>query len=393
VRIGVNCFLLQPHIGGLKQYFLTLFKELLLHDTENEYIFFWFPHNAEELSNLETERWKENAVLLRDQREMTAYLDGLDVYFCPFGTLYPRPLPLPTVVTVADIQEVFYPEFFTVEDRYSHDLHSPSSTHMADRVVTPSNFSRNTIVKHHRLAAGKVVVVHHSADECYYHSEKFARPVDPPLPDEFVFYPANFWKHKNHDLLLQALVLLQKEKNLNIPVVFTGFEQANGYPLPEKLKEYGQLLQCHLLGYVTRDQMTYLYTRARMLAFPSLFEGFGIPLVEAMAAGCPVVAADATSIPEVIGNAGLLFDPASPGAIAGALEKVWCDASLRQKMVESGKQRAKSFSSARAAQGHQAVFAQARDAYSHAQFWKRRWIMRPYHRACVEWQWRGRKSS
>lgn len=79
VRIGVNCFLLQAHIGGLKQYFLTLFKELLLHDTENEYIFFWFPHNAEELSNLETERWKENAVLLRDQREMTAYLDGLDV--------------------------------------------------------------------------------------------------------------------------------------------------------------------------------------------------------------------------------------------------------------------------------------------------------------------------
>jgi len=390
VRIGVNCFLLQAHIGGLKHYFLGLFNELLLHDAENEYIFFWFPHNAEELGKLETEGWKKNAILLRDQRQMTAYLDRLDLYFCPFGTLYPRPLPLPTVVTLADIQEVFYPEFFTAEDRYSHDLHSPSSTCMADRVVTPSNFSKNTILKHHRLAEEKVIVVHHSADECYYHSEKWARAVDRPLPDDFVFYPANFWKHKNHDLLLQAIDLLRKEKKLSIPVVFTGFEQANGYPLPEKVKEYGQLSQCHILGYVTREEMAYLYSRARMLAFPSLFEGFGIPLVEAMAAGCPVVAADTTSIPEVLGNAGILFDPSSPLAIANALEKVWSDASLRQRMAASGKQRAKSFSSVRAAQAHKAVFAEAREAYSYAHFLKRRWIMRPYHRACVEWQWRHR---
>jgi hypothetical protein len=100
-----------------------------------------------------------------------------------------------------------------------------------------------------------------------------------------------------------------------------------------------------------------------------------------------------TSIPEVLGNAGLLFDPASPLAIADALEKVWCNASLRQKMVVLGKQRAKSFSSARVAEGHLAVFAQARETYSHAQFWKRRWILRPYHRACVEWHWRGRKGN
>src|SRR4030095_3394663 len=151
------------------------------------------------------------------------------------------------------------------------------------------------------------------------------------------------------------------------------------------------LSQCHILGYVAREEMAYLYSRARMLAFPSLFEGFGIPLVEAMAAGCPIVAADATSIPEVLGNAGLLFDPASPWAIADALEKVWFDASLRQKLVALGKQRAKSFSSSRAAQAHRVVFAEACDAYSYAHFWTRRWILRPYHRSRVEWHWRGRK--
>ena len=372
MRIGVNCFLMQAHIGGLKQYFLTLFRELLLHDEDNEYIFFWFPHNAEELEKLGTERWKQSAVLLSDQREMTAYLDRIDLYFCPFGALYPRPLPLPTVVTLADIQEVFYPEFFTVGDRHMHELHYPSSTRMADRVVTHSNFSKNTIVQRHRLPEGKVIVIPHGADESYYQP---AKPVDRPLPDEFIFYPANFWKHKNHDRLLQALSLLQKEKNLCIPVMFTGFEQANGYPLRDKTKAYRLASQCHILGYVTVEEMAYLYSRAHMLIFPSLFEGFGIPLIEAMAVGCPVVASDATSIPEVIGDAGLLFDPMSPRAMADAIEKVWLDAPLRQKLCALGKRRAQSFSSARAAQAHRAVFAEARTAYSYVRFLKRRWFL------------------
>jgi len=374
VRIGVNCFLLQAHIGGLKQYFHALFNELLLHDAENEYIFFWFPHNAEELESLKTARWKKHAVLLRDQREIAAYLDRLDLYFCPFGALYPRPLSLPTVVTLADIQEVFYPELFAAEDRNMHDLHVPASVRMADRVVTFSNFSKDTIVSHYRLAEEKVVVAYLSPDERFYRSEQVAMPSE-RAPDEFIFYPANFWRHKNHDLLLQALGFLQKEKQLSISFVFTGFEQANGYPLVERAKEYGQLSRCHILGYVTVEELAYIYIRARMLLFPSLFEGFGIPLVEAMAAGCPVLAANATAIPEVLGDAGLLFDPESLPAMADSIEKVWCDASLRQGMIALGKKRARFFSSDRTVQAHLTAFAEARDSYFQAHFSKRRWIM------------------
>jgi glycosyltransferase involved in cell wall biosynthesis len=116
--------------------------------------------------------------------------------------------------------------------------------------------------------------------------------------------------------------------------------------------------------------MAYLYSRARMLVFPSLFEGLAF-LWLSHGGGCPVVAADATSIPEVLGNAGLLFDPASPQAIADTLEKVWCDASLRQKLVALESSAPKSFSLHRAAQAHLAVFAEARNAYSYAHFWKR----------------------
>ena len=84
MRIGVNCFLLQAHIGGLKQYFVNLFEWLLENDRGNTYVFFHFPHNASELAKLKSTRWKEAAILLQDQSEILKYLNQLDVYFCPF---------------------------------------------------------------------------------------------------------------------------------------------------------------------------------------------------------------------------------------------------------------------------------------------------------------------
>ncbi|RCJ39272.1 hypothetical protein A6769_05725 [Nostoc punctiforme NIES-2108] len=392
MRIGINCFLLQAHIGGLKQYFITLFKELLERDIDNEYIFFWFEHNAEELDKLGTDSWRKNAILLQDQLQVLSYLDKIDLYFCPFGVLYPRPLPKPTVMTLVDIQEVFYPEFFTLEDRYNRELHFPSSTRMADRVITISEFSKGTIVEHHRLAPEKVIVSYLSTDERYYRSNQIAQAPDRDLPKDFILFPANFWKHKNHDRLLKALRLLKEERNLVIDAVFTGFEQANGYPLSLKAQEYGLRSQVHLLGYVTVEQLAYLYTKARMLVFPSLFEGFGIPLVEAMAAGCPVTAADATSVPEITSSAAELFDPNLPQAIAETIEKVWQDNILRQKMISLGKQRAQEFSPSMTAQSHLTAFTEALQAYSYPQFLWNNLVYKNYHLAKLGLQWRNKLS-
>ena len=212
MRIGVNCYLLQPHIGGLKQYFLTLFRELLDRDDEHEYVFFWYRHNAEELEQLGTDRWRRDAVLLEDQRQVLAHLDRIDLYFCPLPGLYPRPVPRPTVMTLVDIQEVFYPEFFTPADRYTRELHFPGSTHMADRVITISEFSRRAIIEHHRLSPERIAAVHLCADDRYARSAAVARSPTAPLPARFIFYPANLWKHKNHDVLLRALRLLRVER-------------------------------------------------------------------------------------------------------------------------------------------------------------------------------------
>jgi glycosyltransferase involved in cell wall biosynthesis len=388
VRIGVNCFLLQPHIGGLKQYFLTLFRELLERDDEDEYVLFWFPHNAEELDRLGTDRWRRHAVLLEDQRQVSAHLERIDLYFCPFSALYPRPVPRPSVMTLVDIQEVFYPEFFTAADRYTRELHFPGSTRVADRVITISDFSRRTLIERHRLPAARVRTVYLCADERYARSAEVARPPAHPLPERFVFYPANLWKHKNHEVLFRALRLLRDERGRRLDLVLTGFGQDAGSPAMATAEALGVRDQVHPLGYLTVEEMAYLYRRAEMLVFPSLFEGFGIPLVEAMTTGCPVVAAGATSIPEVVGDAAELFDPASPEALAAAIERVAGDEALRQTLRARGLRRARAFTAARVADEHRAVFREAVQAYSPRAFLWRRWVTAYWHRARLEWRWR-----
>ncbi len=387
MRIGVNCFLLQSHVGGLRQYFLTLFRELLDRDQENDYVFFWYRQNAAELEQLGTDRWRRDAVLLEDQRQVLAHLDRFDLYFCPLTALYPRPIPRPTVMTLVDIQEVFYPEFFTPADRYMRELHFPGSTRMADRVITISEFSRRTIIEHHRLPPERVAVVHLCADERYSRSAAVARPPAAHLPARFVFYPANPWKHKNHDVLLRALRLLRDERGRRVDLVLSGFGQDDGSLVATMAETHGVRDQVHALGYLAVEELAYLYRHADMLVFPSLFEGFGIPLVEAMAAGCPVVAAGATSIPEVAGDAAEYFDPASPVALAAAIERVLGE-ERRESLRARGLRRARDFSAAKMAEGHRAVFREAVQVYSRRAFLWRRWVTSYGHRAQLEWRWR-----
>jgi glycosyltransferase involved in cell wall biosynthesis len=389
MRIGINVFPLAPDIGGAKQYFFSLFNELLANDYKNEYVFFHFPHNAEELSSLDDTRWRADSVLLRDQLEVRQHLDKIDFYFCPLGALWPRPLPIPTVVTLIDIQEVFYPQFFTDFEKYSREFHFRGSSRMADRVITISHFSKQTIVEHHRVSAHKVTVSHLCADTRYYRAAGVAQTPNCPLPEgDFIIYPANYWVHKNHDTLLRALQWLKIEKGLRIDAVFTGYDVPNGYRLAQEAAEYGLSEQVYQAGYVTVEELAYLYSRAKMLVFPSLFEGFGIPLVEAMAAGCPVVAAEVTSLPEIGSEAAEYFDPASPQSIGMAIEKVWGDEALRQRLIQRGRRRALDFSATKLAQTHRTVFDEAARVFSPTRYMWYNWVYQHYHRWLVHSKYR-----
>jgi glycosyltransferase involved in cell wall biosynthesis len=373
MRIGVNCFSLQPHIGGLKQYFLSLFDELLQHDTDNNYVLFHFKQNETELADLRTRRWKDSAVLLADQTEVAKYCDQIDLYFCPFGFLWPRPLPLPTVVTLTDVQEVFYPEYFTNADLYSRAAHYPGSTLMADHVITISNYSKQTIVEAHNLKSRNITVAHLCADERYYRAPEIARSASVSLPfADFAIYPANRWPHKNHDVLLRALRILRNDQKILLNLVLTGYDPPEGYPLLTKAAEYGVADQVYCARFLSVEEMSWLYQNAQVLVFPSIYEGFGIPLVEAMAAGCPVVASLATCIPEIGREAAQYFDPASPEQVAASIALVLSSESLRRQMIATGKAVAAGFSPNSMAVLHKHAFQEAIKSYSAGRYYFRR---------------------
>ena len=164
------------------------------------------------------------------------------------------------------------------------------------------------------------------------------------LPSEYAFYPANTWPHKNHPTLLEALHLLHMKYGQRLPCVFTGVER-EGHDAFQKAAEAHDLTgQIHLMGYVEKRDMPLLYRGASFLVFPSLFEGFGLPLLEAMASDCPVLCSRVTSIPEVVANAALLFDPHDPEEIADAMHRILSDEELRCTLVHAGRERSHHFS-------------------------------------------------
>ena len=344
MKIGVNCYLLQADIGGIRQYFLNLFDALLVNDDVNEYIFFYFDHNVEDLNRLRSSKWRDNSILLESPKDIKHHLDKIDLYFCPFSTLSPRPLPMPTVYMVPDIQEVFYPQFFSNYLIVARKYHYLGSSKMADGIITISDFSKKSLLQFHKIPSEKVTVAHLCIDEKFYRAQETMRCPDQTLPDKYIFFPANYWVHKNHDLLLRALAWLKKEKKVNVNLVLTGFGKDDGYPLSNKVEHYGLSHQVYQLGYVSVEELVYIYRHAQLLVFPSLFEGFGIPLVEAMAVGCPVLAARTTSLPEVGGDAACYFDPFSLEDLGNLIMEIMGSNDLRRDLVEKGRMRAELFS-------------------------------------------------
>jgi glycosyltransferase involved in cell wall biosynthesis len=279
--------------------------------------------------------------------------ERLDLWFCPFTDLDPRVCPVPAVITVHDVQHEYHSEFFHPDELAHRRRFYPESCAAADHIIAVSEFTRRCVLECYDVEPEAVSTIWEAAGSDF--DWRGARARTPAvrqkyaLPASYVLYPANTWHHKNHERLIEALALYRGRRGDLPTLVLTGAGKEGQARLDAAVQRHGLggLVRC--LGYVPRDELPTLYAGAACLVFPSLFEGFGIPLVEAMLAGCPIAAANVTSIPEIVGDAAVLFDPLDPADICRALAAILGDAGLAAELRRRGRARAELFSASRSA--------------------------------------------
>lgn len=279
-----------------------------------------------------------NSVLKRGGAGGLAKKLGADLLFCPFTAPTFREPGIPTVCTIYDVQYRDYPQFFSVEDAAQRDRAFVDACRHATRLAAISEFSRKSAIAAGRVEPGRIKAIPLQIGP----RPNAAGAAAGATP--YLLYPANFWKHKNHEMLLTAFGMagamgLPKDVRL----VCTGAPGERRDWLVRAAAAIGLGDRVEFPGFMDRATYAALLGGARGLVFPSLYEGFGMPPIEAMAASVPVACSNTTSLPEVVGDAALLFDPRIPGDIARAMITLVTDEATRARLVESGRARAEAF--------------------------------------------------
>jgi glycosyltransferase involved in cell wall biosynthesis len=252
-----------------------------------------------------------------------------------------------------DLQHEYYPQYFDQRTLMVRKHRYKFFAQQAASVFCISDAGKKDAVRFLGVPSEKCDLIYLAPT---YEAEKANAPETEKfktlhhLPERFLYFPAKTYPHKNHLGLFKALEKLNQQ-GLKIPLVCTG---SLSYPgsIRKSLRRLGLESQVQLLGWVGDAEVSMLYRLATAMVFPSKFEGFGIPLIEAMSAGLPVTCSNASCIPEVTGDAALLFDPDNPDEMAGCIKRLWTDEALRKELVVKGKQNAGRFSWEHTAREH-----------------------------------------
>ena len=273
---------------------------------------------------------------------------GVDLLFCPFtAPIYYEP-GIPTVCTICDLQYKTYPEFFVNEEVMYLDKIFNEACSRATLLTAISNYSRDSAITHGNLDPARIRTIYL---RMAYRINAEGDDNDGVLErlglasKRYLIYPANFWKHKNHEMLFTAFgIACCQGLAKDIKLVCTGAPGERQTWLMSVAKTIKLGDRILFPGYLPNAELSKVMVNAIGMLFPSLYEGFGLPVVEAMAAGIPVACSNNRSLPEVASGAALLFDPGVPAQIAQAILSLVEDESLRTRLIDAGKLRAVEFS-------------------------------------------------
>jgi glycosyltransferase involved in cell wall biosynthesis len=386
VAIDTNS-IIPGQVGGIENYTLGLIeamklpespadKILLLTRAENHSLFAAFADERTDVVLIERPKrnWADlvktdpdaaGRALAEFQQRKSDLLASrrVDLIHFPGNTINPLSLDLPVVLNLHDLQHRHFPEYFAADEIAGREKWWVQSAHRANALIAASNFVRDDLVAQLRVDRAKIFVTPDA-----FQSTFFERPTPQQLadlrrkydlPTTFFVYPAAVWPHKNHRRLIQAFVMAGIAHS---QLLLTGGGQAES-DLPKIIADLNASARVRLLGRISTEELSGLYHLATALVFASEFEAWSIPIMEAMACGCPVASSNVTSLPEQVGDAGLLFDPTDVAAMAGVMRYLAGEDRLRQALAERGFARVLQFSPRRFIQSISKAYEYAVTAY------------------------------
>ncbi len=272
---------------------------------------------------------------------------GADLLLCPFTAPYYHDPAVPTVTIVMQLVFDAYPQFFDAEQRFFRHRDLMWATRVSTTLACLSDYVRDRVVEFGQLPSGRAVTIRPRTyrrlpDLSSAESARIVAQLGLET-DGFLVYPANFWPHKNHALLVTAFAMYcAAHPQSRLKLVCPGQPDPTRASLRAATATMGVADRVLFPGYASETEMAALYRASTGLIFPSLYEGFGLPLLEAMALGVPVLASNTTCIPEVAGDGALYFDPRMPTDIVRAIERLTTEPDLRQRLIAAGSAQAAS---------------------------------------------------
>lgn len=373
MRIGIDCrTILNPSVGekaGVGHYTYYLVKYLLKLDKKNHYVLFYdhksaavqeFKRKNVDLIKLPLSEYKKYLPYAYSHVLVSHTLNQakLDLFHSP-ANVFPMQYTKPAIVTVHDLAIYRHPEWFPPKQDFSIKVLVPNSLRKAKHIIAVSQSTANDIQKQFGVLKQRITVIHEGFEAVKVPGKLATHVVRKKfkLQDKYFFYVGTLEPRKNIAGMIEAfdaLVRRKPKKFKNIQLVLAG---AKGYQFQENYKaiQAVQRGSVRYVGYLSLKDKQALLAGAQAFVFPSFYEGFGLPVVEAMAAGIPVITSNLSSLPEVAGKAAMIVSPRSSLALQQAMEKMLV-AKTRASYSKKGKAQAKKFSWDRCAQATLQVY-------------------------------------
>ncbi len=363
MKIAIDIRTAQGDKAGKGWYTYNMVKNLLEIDHQNQYYLFTnqrdhnftdYPNATEVVINKPSILW--HFAVAKECKKLR-----INTYFSP--TSYITPLLLPSsikkVVTIHDLVAILFPKGHNRKAVLIEKLLLKFLVKKVDHLCPVSRSTKKDLLQHFPASENKLTVIpcassnHFTPIDDREKLSNFAQKAN--LPHHFFLAVGTLIPRKNYSTLLKAFNILQREYR-QIHLVIVGKKGWNHQEIFDLVDALQLQDRVHFLSYVRSAELHQLYNLARALVFPSIYEGFGLPPLEAMQAGCPVIASDNSSIPEVVGNAALMIDPQDPQSIFKAMKKIIADKKLATELKEKGLKQAKNFSWKKSARQLEAVF-------------------------------------